>query len=55
MKRDLKNKIITIDQTCAIKNLLKRFNVEDCKKVKNPIEKNLCLSKSVDENLKTTI
>lgn len=41
--RDMQNKIVSIDQTLAIQNLVKKFNVENCKTFKTPIERNLNL------------
>ncbi|KAF2904874.1 hypothetical protein ILUMI_01291, partial [Ignelater luminosus] len=53
--KDFENKIITIDQISAINNLVKRFNVENCKNFKTPIENNLVLERNCDENLKTKL
>lgn len=55
IERDIKNKIITIDQTLAIEKIVKRFNVENCRNFKTPIEKNLNLKRNLDELLKTKL
>jgi Reverse transcriptase (RNA-dependent DNA polymerase) len=49
------NKVISIDQTLSIQCLVKKFNVENSKITKTPIEKNLNLKRNSDINLKTKL
>lgn len=53
--KNLENKTIAIDQISAIKNLLKKFNVEECKTYKTPIEKNLNLERNTNIMNKTKL
>lgn len=53
--RNFEDKIITIDQISAIENLVKKYNLENCKNFKTPIEKNLNLERNCDENIKTNL
>lgn len=46
---------ITIDQSRAIRNLIKKFNLEDCKVVKTPVEKDLNLKRNLDLENKTDL
>lgn len=53
--KNIDTKTITMDQICAIENLVKNFNVENCKIFKTPMEKNLNLKRNCDINLKTKL
>lgn len=53
--RNVDEKTITLDQYLAISHLIKKFNVENCKVFKTPIESNLKLEKNVDDELKTKL
>lgn len=55
ISRDINRKIITMDQISAIENLILNFNVENCKLVKTPIEKNLDLKMNFDASLNTKL
>lgn len=55
MGRNIAEKFITLDQSSAIGNLVKKFNVENCKTLKTPIERNLDLKKNTNDNLKTKL
>lgn len=45
INRDMKNGILRINQKRCIENILKRFNMEECKGIATPIETNLKLLK----------
>lgn len=51
---NIAEKFITFDQSSAIENLVKIFNVEGCK-TKTSIERKLDLKKNTDDNLKTKL
>lgn len=53
--RDIDKKVITLDQKSAIENLIKKFNVENCKSFKTPIEKNLNLNHNSNNDLQTKL
>lgn len=47
--------LISIDQISAIQTLIKKYNVENCKNFKTPIEKDLNLERNTCETLKTKL
>lgn len=55
ISRNFEKQVITIDQISAIENLVKKFNIENCKHFKTPMEKNLDLKRSCDDKLNTKL
>lgn len=49
VKRDRKNRILTIDQHLYLTDILKRFGMEDCKPVGTPVEPGKSFTKLSDE------
>ena len=50
VKRDRKNRILTIDQNLYLRDILKKFGMEDCRPVGTPVEPGKKFVKLIDED-----